>query len=58
METHSFGLVRVRWDRDGWLWLVGLALDDCALKSSSKLLDRLHLLHGYRGQLVPGDGEH
>ena len=57
-ETHRFGLGRRRWERDGWLWLVGMALDDCALKISSKFLECLHLIFGYRGQLVSGDGEH
>ena len=35
---------RGKWERDRWLWLVGLALDGCALKFFGQLLERLHLL--------------
>ena len=35
---------RGRWERDGWLWLVRMALDGCALKYFGQLLESLHLL--------------
>ena len=43
-ETHRFELGRGRWNRDRWFWLVGLALDSCALKIFVQLLERLNLL--------------
>ena len=43
-EMHRFGLGHGRWERDGCLWLVGLALDGCALKILGQLLERLNLL--------------
>ena len=43
-ETYRFGMEHGRWKRDGWLWLVGLALDGFALKCFGQLLERLHVL--------------
>ena len=41
---------------DGWLWLVGMELDGCALKNFGQLLEHLHFLVPNMGIGATGAG--